>query len=178
MGRGRKGPVDQSAKKTKISKNKIRGGNYGVISRKSKQNYPLLLSEDVIADMKKMRPQDLMNILIDDPEEQNYRSFLLSEGQDYQLIPLSEYLIEEEKKIRPHDLMNNLIDDPEISYNFPEGTREAVQSCKCPRKYFGWKEMKKMDQIELMEKLLEINKCQGCQGTQEIKKAETEMSDT
>ena len=58
--------------------------------------------------------------------------------------------------------MNILIDDPEIADNFPEGTRESVQSCKCPRQYFGWGEMKKMNQIELMEKLLEINKCQGC----------------
>ena len=66
MGRGRKGTIDQSAKKPKISKNKIRGGNYGVIPRprNNKQNYPLLLTEDVIADMKKMRPQDLMNILL------------------------------------------------------------------------------------------------------------------
>ena len=88
MGRGRKGPTDQSSKKPKIGKNKIRGGNYGVIPRNNKQNYPsLLLSEDFIADMKIMRPQDLMNILFN-PEEQDYRSFLLSEGQDYQLIPL------------------------------------------------------------------------------------------
>ena len=96
----RKGTIDQSAKKPKISKNKIRGGNYGVIPRprNNKQNYPLLLSEDVIADMKKMRPQDLMNILIDDQE---------------------------------------------IADKFPEGTRESVQSCKCPRQYFGWGEMKK-----------------------------------
>ena len=157
MGRGRKGPIDQSSKKPKIGKNKIRGGNYGVIPRNNKQNYPILLSEDLIEDMKKMSPQYLMNTLIN-PEEQNYRSFLLSEGQDYQLIPLSEYLIEEKKKIRPDDLMNNLIDNPEIAYNFPEGTREAVQSCKCPRQYFGWGEMKKLNQIELMEKLLEINK--------------------
>ena len=161
MGRGRKGPLDQSIKKPKTHKDKIRGGNYGVIPRNNKQNYPILLSEDLIADMKKMSPQYLMNTLFN-PEEQNYRSFILTEGQDYQLIPLSEYLIEEEKKIRPHDLMNNLIDDPEIAYNFPEGTREAVQSCICPRQYFGWGEMKKMNQIELMEKRLEINKCQGC----------------
>ena len=169
MGRGRKGPVDQSTKKPKTHKNKIRGGNYGVIPRNNKQNYPLLLSEDFIADMKKLRPQDLMNILIDDPEiadkfpeEQNYPSLLLSEEQNYPLILLSEDLIEDKKKMGPQDLMNILIDDPEIADNFPEGTREAVQSCKCPRQYFGWGEMKKMNQIELMDKLLEINKCQGC----------------
>ena len=162
MGRGRKGPVDQSTKKPKIHKNKIRGDNYGVIPRNNKQNYPLLLSEDFIADMKKMRPQDLMNILIGEPEEQNYPSLLLSEEQNYPLILLSEDLIEDKKKIRPQDLMNILIDDPEIADNFPEGTREAVQSCKWPRQYLGWGEMKKMNQIELMEKLLEINKCQGC----------------
>ena len=118
MGRGRRGPVDQSTKKPKTHGNKIRGSNYEIMPRKNKQNYPILLSEDLIEDMKKMRPQDLMNILIDDPE---------------------------------------------IADKFPEGTRKAVQSCKCPREYFGWGEMKKMNQIELIEKLLEINKCQGCQ---------------
>ena len=116
MGRGRKGTIDQSVKKPKISKNKIRGGNFGILPR-NKQNYPLLLSEEEIAEMKKMSPQKLMDILFDDQE---------------------------------------------ITDKFPEGTRESVQSCNCQRQYFGWGEMKKMNQIELMDKRSEINQCQGC----------------
>ena len=120
MGRGRNyGPVDQSTKKPKLSKNKKRGNLQLFHPHRIEENkeLPILVSEKLLADMKKMRPQDLMNILIDDQE---------------------------------------------IADKFPEGTRESVQSCKCQRQYFGWGEMKKMNQIELMEKLLEINKCQGC----------------
>ena len=156
-GKRKKRNYRSKQQKTKNQQKPNKGGNYGVYPQIDKQNYAIPVSEELLAEMKKMRPQDLMNTLIN-PEEQNYRSFLLTEGQDYQLIDL----IEEEKKIRPHDLMNTLIDDPEIAYNSPEGARESVQSCKCPRQYFGWGEMKKMNQIELMEKLLEINKCQGC----------------
>ena len=58
MGRGRKGPIDQSVKKPKINKNKERGGNFGILPRNNKQNYPLLLSEDLIAEMKQMNPQN------------------------------------------------------------------------------------------------------------------------
>ena len=64
MGRGRNGIVDQSAKKPKISKNKIRGADMKVIKSKYKQFIPLSLSEDLLAEMKKMSPQNLMNILL------------------------------------------------------------------------------------------------------------------
>ena len=75
---------------------------------------------------------------------------------------LSEGLIAEMKKMSPQKLMDILFDDQEIADKFPEGTRESVQSCNCQRQYFGWGEMKKMNQIELMDNLLEINQCQGC----------------
>ena len=119
MGRGRRGPIDQSTKKPKARKNKERVDWPVFQPERIEENteLPILVSEEILAEMKKMRPQDLMNILIDDEE---------------------------------------------IADKFPEGTRESVQSCKCSRQYFGWGEMKKMNQIELMEKLLEINKCQGC----------------
>ena len=65
MGRGRKGIIDQSTKKPKINKDKIRGPDWGLISSHYKhKKYPLLLSEDVIAEMKKMTAQNLMNILL------------------------------------------------------------------------------------------------------------------
>ena len=65
MGRGRKGIIDQSTKKPKINKDKMRGPDWGLISSHYKhKKYPLLLSEDVIAEMKQMNPQKLMDILL------------------------------------------------------------------------------------------------------------------
>ena len=50
MGRGRNGPLDQSLKKPKIMKNKVRSGVLDVIKPKNKQQYtPLSLSEDLLA---------------------------------------------------------------------------------------------------------------------------------
>ena len=64
MGRGRNGPMDQSLKKSKIMKNKVRSGVLDVIKPKNKQQYtPLSLSEGLLAEMKQMNPQNLMNIL-------------------------------------------------------------------------------------------------------------------
>ena len=66
MGRGRNGPIDQSIKKPKISKNKVRGGNLEMFHPHYKQEHhdPLFLSEGLLAEMKKMSPQNLMNILL------------------------------------------------------------------------------------------------------------------
>ena len=84
-------------------------------------------------------------------------------GENKELpILVSEELLAEMKKMSPQKLMDILFDDQEIADKFPEGTRESVQSCNCQRQYFGWGEMKKMNQIELMDNLLEINQCQGC----------------
>ena len=65
MGRGRNGPVDQSVKKPKISKNKQRGAYWERFHPHYKQQHnSLFLSEDLLAEMKKMSPQNLMNILL------------------------------------------------------------------------------------------------------------------
>ena len=67
MGRGRNGPIEQSMKKPKIRKNNERGDDLQVFHTHCKEEkFPssLLLSEDVIAEMKKMSPQNLMNILL------------------------------------------------------------------------------------------------------------------
>ena len=71
MGRGRRGPIDQSSKKPKIGKNKERGGNwkmYNIRHHHYEKDNSQFLSEGLIAEMKQMRPQDLMNILIGDEE--------------------------------------------------------------------------------------------------------------
>ena len=73
MGRGRNGIIDQSMKKPKISKNKVRGADWEIFHSPYKQeNYSSLLLDDVIAEMKKMSPQDLMNILLPNQCEQGH----------------------------------------------------------------------------------------------------------
>ena len=52
-------------KKPKIGKNKRRGTNFEIYNSPYKQeNYSTLTLDDVIAQMKKMSPQDVMNILL------------------------------------------------------------------------------------------------------------------
>ena len=73
MGRGRRGPIDQSSKKPKIGKNKERGGNwkmYNIRHHHYEKDNSEFLSEDLLAEMKKMSPQDLMNILLPNQCEQ------------------------------------------------------------------------------------------------------------
>ena len=69
MGRGRNdGPVDQSAKKPKVTKNKVRGDLqmfHPHIIEENKE-LPILVSEELLAEMKKMSSQELMNILLPD----------------------------------------------------------------------------------------------------------------
>ena len=69
MGRGRNyGPVDQSTKKPKLSKNKKRCDLQLFHPHRIEENkeLPILVSEELLAEMKKMSPQELMNILLPD----------------------------------------------------------------------------------------------------------------
>ena len=69
MGRGRNyGPVDQSTKKPKLSKNKKRGDLQLFHPQRIGENteLPILVSEELLAEMKKMSPKELMNILLPD----------------------------------------------------------------------------------------------------------------
>ena len=74
MGRGRNGTVEQSIKKTKKSKYQERGGNFEIFRTHYKQqhNSTFLLSEGLLAEMKKISPQNLMNILLPNQCEQGY----------------------------------------------------------------------------------------------------------
>ena len=73
MGRGRNGPVEQSIKKPKKLKFQERGGNFNIFCKHYKQHHdPLFLSEDLLAEMKKMSPQNLMNILLPNKCEQGH----------------------------------------------------------------------------------------------------------
>ena len=64
MGRGRKGPMEQSFKKPKGLEYYGEDLTLFLPHIKKEKPTPTLLSEDVIAEMKKMSPQNLMNILL------------------------------------------------------------------------------------------------------------------
>ena len=69
MGRGRNyGPIDQSVKKPKVAKNKTRGDLQVFYQHIIGENteLPILVSEELLAEMKKMSSQELMNILLPD----------------------------------------------------------------------------------------------------------------
>ena len=54
-------------------KNKSRGTKFGIYHEPYKQeNYSSLVLDGVIAEMKKMSPQDLMNILLPNQSEQDH----------------------------------------------------------------------------------------------------------
>ena len=69
MGRGRNnGPIDQSTKKPKVRKNKEKVDWPVFQQHRIEENteLPILVSEELLAEMKKMSPKELMNILLPD----------------------------------------------------------------------------------------------------------------
>ena len=73
MGRGRKGLIEQSSKKPKTQKNKERGfkwGLYKIDNPHYEKDNSEFLKEGLIAEMKKMSPQNLMNILLPSEDTQ------------------------------------------------------------------------------------------------------------
>ena len=73
MGRGRNnGPIDQSTKKPKIRKNKeiVDWPVFQPERIEENTELPILVSEGLLAEIKKMRPQELMNILLPNQCEQ------------------------------------------------------------------------------------------------------------
>ena len=72
MGRGRKGLLCQSRKKTKIFKNGLTTPHAIFIAEPDngdEKEAPINISEQLLATMKKMSPQDLKNSLITEQEE-------------------------------------------------------------------------------------------------------------
>ena len=92
MGRGRNyGPIDQSVKKPKVAKNKTRGYLQVFYQHIIGENteLPILVSEELLAEMKKMSSQELMNILL--PDNANNVS-LKSEKKNCQLTDAIQIL--------------------------------------------------------------------------------------
>ena len=65
MGRGRSGVMEQSMKKTKFQKNKTRTDFeiYRAVNENQVKPPPLAI-DHIIAEMKKMSPQDVINLLL------------------------------------------------------------------------------------------------------------------
>ena len=107
MGRGRdNGPVDQSTKKPKVRKNKERGDNWALFKPNSigeNTELPILVSEELLAEMKKMSPQELMNFLL--PDNKNNVSSTSEKKNNCQLTDAIQILPPELKeKIYKHYL--------------------------------------------------------------------------
>ena len=66
MGRGRSGVTNQSMRRPKLRKYKERGLDFEIrhSSPAKQERPPPLLLDDVIGQMKKMSPQDVMNFLL------------------------------------------------------------------------------------------------------------------
>ena len=70
MGRGRKGPMEQSFKKPKGLEYYGEDLTLFLPHIKKEKPTPLFLSEGLLAEMTKMSPQDLMNIVLPNQCEQ------------------------------------------------------------------------------------------------------------
>ena len=66
MGRGRSGITNQSMRKPKVSKDKQKGRpNFEIFHSPYKQEiYSSLVIDHIVAEMKKMSPQDVINLLL------------------------------------------------------------------------------------------------------------------
>ena len=163
MGRGRKGPIDQSLKKPKIKKDKARGADWGIIPPPYKQKkYPLLLSEDVIAEMKKMSPQKVMDILLPNKNvnrerQQVHTSKMVSVSNNWQLSEgINNCQLSEGIKKLPQELREKI-------YN------EYITIKLSQRAALGWDKVNAAiaeapfcEHNKQIVKILFCNKCSGC----------------
>ena len=99
MGRGRKGLLCQSRKKTKTAKNRLTTQHTLFIGEPEKGqiiDLPIHISDELLTAMKKMSPQDLKNTLIKQEEEQEeeQEEVDLTEKEEYDLTGTGEPVYE------------------------------------------------------------------------------------
>ena len=95
MGRGRKGLLCQSRKKTKTAKNRLTTQHTLFIGEPEKGQIidpPIQISEELLTAMKIMSPQDLKNTLIQHEEEQEEVD--LTDMEEYDLTGSGEPVYE------------------------------------------------------------------------------------
>ena len=186
MGRGRdNGPVDQSTKKPKVRKNKERGDNWALFKTNSigeNTELPILVSEELLAEMKKMTPQELMNILL--PDNKNNVSSTSEKKNNCQLtdaiqiLPTGYPIYDEddyeecfikswndslcESLANKCIMANTLIKKPPIE--LPEKMRKEYNKIKLKeRKDLGWgevhKELEKIPFCKRRERLVKVMFC-------------------
>ena len=94
MGRGRKGLLCQSTKKTKIYKNGLTTPHAIFIAEPEnggEKEEPINISEQLLTTMKKMRPQDLKNALM---EQEEVEEVDLNEPEEFDLTGEGESVYE------------------------------------------------------------------------------------
>ena len=127
MGRSRKGIIEQSSKKPKAQKNRERGFIWGLhkIDNPHYENteLPILVSEELLAEMKKMSSQELMNILL--PDNANNVS-LTSEKKNCQLTDAIQILPPELREKIYKEYIKIKLRERKLS----AGTRFMLQSKK------------------------------------------------
>ena len=149
MGRSRKGIIEQSSKKPKAQKNRERGFIWGLhkIDNPHYENteLPILVSEELLAEMKKMSSQELMNILL--PDNANNVS-LTSEKKNCQLTDAIQIL--------PPELREKIY-------------KEYIKIKLRERKALGWdevhvaiKEAPFCEHYQQIVKVLFCHKCTNC----------------
>ena len=95
MGRGRKGLLCQSRKKTKTAKNRLTTQHTLFIGEPEKGQIidpPIQISDELLTALKKMSPQDLKNTLVQPEEEQEEVD--LTEMEEYDLTGSGEPVYE------------------------------------------------------------------------------------
>ena len=95
MGRGRKGLLNQSRKKTKTAKNRLTTQHTLFIGEPEKGQIidpPIHISDELLTALKKMSPQDLKNTLVQPEEEQEEVD--LTDMEEYDLTGTGEPVYE------------------------------------------------------------------------------------
>ena len=95
MGRGRKGLLNQSRKKTKTPKNRLTTQHTLFIGEPEKGQIidpPIQISDELLTALKKMSPQDLKNTLVQPEEEQEEVD--LTDMEEYDLTGSGEPVYE------------------------------------------------------------------------------------
>ena len=129
MGRGRKGILCQSRKKTKTPKGRLNTQHTLFIAEPEKGQIidpPIQISEQLLTTMKKMSPQDLKNSLITQQEEEEEVEICeLTDTEEYDLNGLGEPVYE--TPIMTSQLcdriMSNEFSDAQVEYILKKSLR-------------------------------------------------------
>ena len=122
MGRGRKGILSQSRKKTTTPKNRITTSDLIIKSEPDNgevKDPPIHISEQLLTTMKKMSPQELKNTLITQEEAEEVDIYELTELEEFDLTGSGEPVYET-------PIMTSQLCDRIMSNEFSEAQVEYI----------------------------------------------------